>query len=75
MNEHERHKVEGAGIRSIEQITTAPLTRRSFMKIGAGAAAAAAALGWAMFPLRELKGTISLDEFLQDHYSGLPLMR
>ncbi len=73
MNEHERHKAEGAGIRSIEQITTAPFTRRSFMKIGVNATAAAAALGWALSPLRDMQGTISLDEFLQKHYERLTL--
>ncbi|MCP4715670.1 MAG: 4Fe-4S dicluster domain-containing protein [Deltaproteobacteria bacterium] len=48
-----------------------PLSRRSFLKAGAGAAASVTALGWALAPLREFDDSISLDEFLQAHYDEL----
>ncbi len=69
-------KAQGAGIRSIEQITTAPLTRRSFMKIGVNATAAAAALGWALSPLRESAAARSAwMSFCKTIMSASPLMR
>ncbi|MBM4310521.1 MAG: 4Fe-4S dicluster domain-containing protein [Deltaproteobacteria bacterium] len=69
-NQHEK-KTRGAGIRTLDQITDAPLDRRSFIKIGTAAAAGAAALGWALSPLLDAEGSITIDEFLQRHYERL----
>jgi Fe-S-cluster-containing dehydrogenase component len=57
--------------RSINEITYAPLTRRSFLKFGAAAAAAYAGLSIALSPLKGLKEHLSLDEFVQQHYERL----
>jgi molybdopterin-containing oxidoreductase family iron-sulfur binding subunit len=56
---------------SLEDITYAPLTRRSFLKAGAAAAALSAGGAIALSPLRELDQSLSIDEFLQQHYERL----
>ncbi len=45
--------------------------RRSFLKAGVGTIASCAAVGWALSPLRKMNNDLSLDEFLQNHYSRL----
>ncbi len=57
--------------RSINEITYAPLTRRSFLKFGAAAAAAWGGLSLALSPLKDFKEHLSLDEFVQQHYERL----
>lgn len=57
--------------RSINEITYGPLTRRSFLKFGAAAAAAYAGFSVALSPLKDLKEHISIEEFLQQHYERL----
>jgi molybdopterin-containing oxidoreductase family iron-sulfur binding subunit len=57
--------------RSLSEITYAPLTRRSFLKFGAAAAAAYTGVSMALSPLKDFKEHLSLDEFLQQHYERL----
>ncbi len=56
---------------SLDQKTRQPLSRRSFLKIGAGTAVSLTAFGWALSPLANLTEDISLNEFLQQHYERL----
>ena len=56
---------------SINEITYAPLTRRSFLKFGAAAAAAYTGVSIALSPLKDFKEHLSLDEFVQQHYERL----
>jgi len=60
-----------SGPRPLNEITYAPLTRRSFLKFGAAAAAAYTGVSLALSPLKEFNEHISLDEFLQQHYERL----
>jgi Fe-S-cluster-containing dehydrogenase component len=56
---------------SLDDITYAPLTRRSFLKAGAAAAALSTGSAIALSPLMELDQPLKLDEFLQQHYERL----
>jgi len=56
---------------SLDDITYAPLTRRSFLKAGAAAAALSTGSAIALSPLMELDQPLNLDEFLQQHYERL----
>ncbi len=56
---------------SLDDITYAPLTRRSFLKAGAAAAALSTGSAVALSPLMDLDQPLNLDEFLQQHYERL----
>lgn len=56
---------------SLDEVTYAPLTRRSFLKFGVVAASLTTGAAVSLSPLRELDQPIRLDEFLQRHYSQL----
>ena len=57
--------------KSLEDITYAPLTRRSFLKAGIAAAALSTGSAVALSPIMKLDQPLSLDEFLQQHYERL----
>jgi molybdopterin-containing oxidoreductase family iron-sulfur binding subunit len=57
--------------KSLDDITYAPLTRRSFLKAGVAAAALSTGTAIALSPLRESDQPLSMDEFLQRHYEQL----
>ncbi len=57
--------------KTVQDLTSAPLTRRSFLKLGGAAAAAYVGLSLALSPLKNLKEHLSIDEFLQQHYLRL----
>ncbi|MBI2432935.1 MAG: twin-arginine translocation signal domain-containing protein, partial [Candidatus Hydrogenedentes bacterium] len=46
-------------------------TRRNFLKVGAGVAAAAAGIAAATLPLHSMQSGLTLDAFLQQHYKRL----
>ncbi len=56
---------------SLDDITYAPLTRRSFLKAGIVAATLTTGGAMVLSPLRELDQSLSIDEFLQRHYEQL----
>jgi len=55
----------------LDDITYAPLTRRSFLKAGIAAAALTAGSTLALTPLSENDQPLSMDQFLQQHYEKL----
>jgi molybdopterin-containing oxidoreductase family iron-sulfur binding subunit len=57
--------------KALEDITYAPLTRRSFLKLGIAGAALTTGGAITLAPLRELDQPLSVDEFLQQHYERL----
>ena len=56
---------------SLDDVTYAPLTRRSFIKAGIAAAAVTSGGALALSPLKGLDQPLSMDEFLQQHYLRL----
>jgi len=56
---------------SLDDITYAPLTRRSFLKTGIAVAALSTGGAIALSPIRESDQPLSIDEFLQRHYNQL----
>ena len=56
---------------SLDDVTYAPLTRRSFLKAGIAVAAVTSGGALALSPLRGLDQPLSMDEFLQQHYLRL----
>jgi molybdopterin-containing oxidoreductase family iron-sulfur binding subunit len=56
---------------SLEDITYAPLTRRSFLKAGLVVTALSTAGAVTLSPIKELDQPLSIDEFLQKHYEEL----
>lgn len=71
MNENDQDNKDLSVHEQNEDMTTAPLNRRSFIKAGIGSAAAVTGLGAALSPLKDLEGGFSLDKMLQDHYDRL----
>ncbi len=56
---------------SLEDITYAPLTRRSFLKAGLVATALTTGGAVTLSPIKDLDQPLSIDEFLQQHYEEL----
>ncbi len=71
MNEKDQDKKDSIENDENLDMTSAPLGRRSFIKAGLGSAAALTGFAAALSPLKDLQGSVSVDEMLQEHYERL----
>ena len=71
MSDHTKEGNHQAQPSSLDELTHAPLTRRSFLKAGIAATAFSASGALVLSPLARLDQPLSADEFLQQHYERL----
>ena len=71
MSDHPKEENHNGEPSSLDDLTHAPLTRRSFLKAGIAATAFSASGALVLSPLARLDQPLSMDEFLQQHYERL----
>ena len=71
MSDHTKEGNHQGEPSSLDDLTHAPLTRRSFLKAGIAATAFSASGALVLSPLARLDQPLSMDEFLQQHYERL----